>query len=295
MKRVMFFGDNQLCCSFLENIFLGTDISINKYDEHLDFFNQIVNWNIDLILLDRNIGALNGLVFLEKLKQQEALYHIPTIVFSSHFDLDLKIAAYELGALDCISLNDSPTEIVARVKNKLKFYPKGVNNENPLTIRPTSGVEMPKVVLHSDGDCFTYGDLRVDFFTHQVFDKSGGSYEWIPLSFLDYKILVFLLKNIDRNVSRQTLIKSVWGNNIHISNRTVDVHISGLRKKSKTLEKYIKTIYGKGYFFSKENDGVNSFPYRQSTESQAQTVAKVKTSTNNISRYKGQKRNISFQ
>jgi two-component system phosphate regulon response regulator PhoB len=186
---------------------------------HLDTFRY------SAIILDLHLPDGEGLRFLDHLKKEEKTKHIPVFVISSDSSVAQKVACFSMGAEDYIVKPFDPTEFHSRVIEKLKRF---------------SAQKEDSAVTQT-------GNLLIDHLRQKVLLKdSEGSEKELFLTFIEFKILSRLCKNLERVYSRAQLIDLVWGET-HISERTVDSHIAHLRKKISESTVEIEPIKNMGY------------------------------------------------
>ncbi|NQZ01802.1 MAG: response regulator [Bdellovibrionales bacterium] len=191
--------------------------SISEANSHI----QIQTF--DMILLDVVLPDGLGYSLCESLLKSNS--SVPVIFLSSKSDLSDKVLGLSLGAEDYISKPFEPMELKARVANKL-------------TLRAAS----PESMNSSCGNLV----INLDSMTAKVLMKSGPPRD-LNLTSFEFKLLLHLSKNIGVVQTRNMLLDSVWGTENHVSDRTVDSSIAGLRKKIKDWNYTIRTIYGAGY------------------------------------------------
>ncbi|MEM7438740.1 MAG: phosphate regulon transcriptional regulator PhoB [Pseudomonadota bacterium] len=181
---------------------------------------------VDLILLDWMLPQVSGLEVCRQIKRKKATKQIPVIMLTARGEEDDKIRGLDTGADDYVVKPYSLRELMARVRAAL---------------RSKSG--------QSESDLMVYQGLTVDLVQHKV---SIGD-EAIPLGPLEFKLLRLMIESPGRVWSRDQLLDRVWGDNLNVDTRTVDVHIGRLRKQiSKvTDEEFIRTVRGFGYSLDK--------------------------------------------
>lgn len=179
----------------------------------------------NLILLDWMLPGLSGVEFARHLKEDPSTRDLPIILLTARTDEADKVRGLGIGADDYITKPFSPIEMIARIKAVLRRAVPGL----PITAVEVSG-------LRIDPDCH-----RV---TVQQRDLSMGPTE--------FKLLYYFMTHPERVFSRAQLIQQVWGNNIYVEDRTVDVHIRRLRKSLEPSghDNMIQTVRGSGYRLS---------------------------------------------
>ncbi|MDN3524938.1 phosphate regulon transcriptional regulator PhoB [Halomonas sabkhae] len=184
----------------------------------------IVDHQPDLVLLDWMMPGTSGIELARRLKRDEATAELPIIMLTAKTEEDNKIQGLESGADDYITKPFSPRELVARLKAVLRrSTPHGV--EDPVEV---------------DG-------LLLDPVSHRV-SVDGQSLEVGPT---EYRLLQFFMTHQERAYTRGQLLDQVWGGNVYVEERTVDVHIRRLRKAlGDPYQQLIQTVRGTGYRFS---------------------------------------------
>ena len=179
----------------------------------------------DLVLLDWMLPGGSGIQLAKKLKQHEYTRDIPIIMLTARGEEEDKVRGLDAGADDYITKPFSPKELVARIKAVMR------------RASPTSGDEPINV-----------NGLVLDPVSHRV----SSNDEDLKLGPTEFKLLHFFMTHIDRVYSREQLLDQVWGTNVYVEDRTVDVHIRRLRKaiSGNGHEHMIQTVRGAGYRFS---------------------------------------------
>ena len=188
--------------------------------------NILENPNFSLILLDLMLPDGSGLDLCRELKSNSALKEIPIIILTAKDDEVDKVVGFELGADDYVTKPFSVRELILRVKAVLKRNQK---TATPLEINRN------------------FGSLVMDIESHEVFIDD----EEITLTALEFKLLNQLVERRGRVQTRDQLLSDVWGYSSDVTTRTVDTHIKRLREKLGVMGKYIQTIRGVGYKFSR--------------------------------------------
>jgi len=184
----------------------------------------------DLILMDWMLPGSSGLEFTRELKQNPMTRDIPVIMLTARGEEDDKVRGLECGAEDYVTKPFSPKELVARIN-----------------------VILRRLAPHTTEASVVAGALILDPSSHRV--SVAG--QVIGLGPTEFKLLHFFMTHREKVFSRSRLLDHVWGTNVYIEERTVDVHIRRLRQALEPyqLEGFIQTIRGAGYRFSEQVTG----------------------------------------
>jgi two-component system phosphate regulon response regulator PhoB len=184
---------------------------------------QSIKKNVpDLIILDWMLPDFSGIEVCNQIKKNNKLKNIPVLMLTAKSEEEDKVRGFESGVDDYVTKPFSYKEILLRVKSLLK------------RTKPTL-VE----------DISIFHDLKVDRITKRIF---RGDKE-IKVGPTEFRLLDFLIKSPKRVYSREQLLNNIWGNEINVEARTVDVHIRRLRKaiNIESLPKLIRTVRSSGY------------------------------------------------
>ena len=185
---------------------------------------QVIDHKPDLVLLDWMLPDISGIEFARRLKRNELTSEIPIVMLTAKGEEDHKIQGLETGADDYIVKPFSPRELAARLKAVLRRA-GGQDAQSPIIIK----------------------GLELDPVSHRV-SINGNPAEMGPT---EYRLLQFFLTHQERAYTRGQLLDQVWGGNVYVEERTVDVHIRRLRKAlGSDYEGFVQTVRGTGYRFS---------------------------------------------
>ena len=201
--------------------------SVGSLDEANE---KLKSKKFDLILLDLMLPDGSGLDLCKKIKSNSKTEATPIIILTAKDDEVDKVVGFELGADDYVTKPFSVRELILRVKAILKRS-------------DTKTKEVVEVERQ-------FGDLKIDVDSHEVHVDS----QLIELTALEFRLLKELVDKRGRVQSRDQLLSEVWGYNAEVTTRTVDTHIKRLREKLGSMGKYVQTIRGVGYKFSRTPD-----------------------------------------
>lgn len=176
----------------------------------------------DLILLDIMMPKMDGLEVVERIRDDSQLKRIPVIFLTARGDEKTEVEGLDKGGDDYITKPISTTKLISRIKAVLRrFEDTTVENQD-------------KINVH---------DITIDK-DRYIVTQAGEEFQ-LPRK--EFELLYFLASRKGKVMDRQTLLNHVWGNNVYVVDRTVDVHVRKIRKK--LGDEYIETVKGVGYRF----------------------------------------------
>jgi two-component system phosphate regulon response regulator PhoB len=186
---------------------------------------QIKKSRPDLILLDWMLPGMSGVELAGRLKKDRETESIPIIMLTAKGEENDKVTGLDIGAEDYVTKPFSARELLARIRSILRRV-------SPLLA----------------GEVLSCGGLQLDPVSHRVTSDE----EVIELGPTEFRLLHYFMTHRERVFSRSQLLDRVWGTNVYIEERTVDVHIRRLRKalEPSGKEKLLQTVRGAGYRFS---------------------------------------------
>ncbi len=178
----------------------------------------------DVILLDWMLPETSGLDLARELRRSDTGAQIPIIMLTARSEEEDKVRGLEGGVDDYVTKPFAPRELVARIRAVLRRSGKG------------------------DDEILEAGDLRLDGGAYRV---TAGE-EPVNLGPTEFRMLRFFMSHPERVYTRGQLLDRVWGANVYVEERTVDVHIRRLRKalEASGTDGYVQTVRGAGYRFS---------------------------------------------
>ena len=186
---------------------------------------QLVEPYPELILLDWMLPGGSGIQFIKHLKREALTREIPVMMLTARGEEEDRVRGLEVGADDYITKPFSPKELVARIKAVMRRI-------SPMAVEE---------VIDMQG-------LTLDPSSHRVMANEQA----LDMGPTEFKLLHFFMTHSERVYSREQLLNNVWGTNVYVEDRTVDVHIRRLRKALETSghDRMIQTVRGTGYRFS---------------------------------------------
>ncbi|MBL4802353.1 MAG: phosphate regulon transcriptional regulator PhoB [Emcibacter sp.] len=181
----------------------------------------------DLILLDWMLPNLSGIEICRRIRRNKKTQNVPIIMLTARAEECDRVRGLDTGADDYVTKPFSPKELIARIKAVLR------------RIRPSL-----------TGETLTFDDIILDATSHKV-TRNGTP---IHLGPTEFKILRYFMESPGRVFSREQLLDNIWGNNIYVESRTVDVHIRRLRKALNNGDSsdVIRTVRSAGYALDKK-------------------------------------------
>ena len=197
------------------------DYKCRGFDRPSEFWASLKSTKPELLLLDIMLPEEDGISILKKIRQSPLLKSIPVIMLpakDTEFDV---VTGLDAGADDYVTKPFGMMALVSRIKAVLRRYEKTEEISEILEVN----------------------DLKIDRTKHEVYVKDHQVF----LTVKEFDLLVLLIQNRSKVMTREQLLDSVWKIDADIESRTVDVHIKTLRQKLETASELIETIRGVGY------------------------------------------------
>jgi two-component system alkaline phosphatase synthesis response regulator PhoP len=221
-KRILIIDDEEDLCEILQYNLGNAGYQTEVAHSAEEALKRSLN-NFDLILLDVMMGPMSGFRMADKLRKEMNI-NVPIIFLTAKDTENDILTGFSLGADDYIPKPFSVNQLTARVKAVLKRS-RTEKIKLPVTIR--------------------YGDIEMDFIRKRLILND----EKVELTKKEFEILRLLLENQGKVYSREEILTTVWGHDVIVTERTVDVNITRLRTKLGIYGKNIKNKTGYGYFF----------------------------------------------
>lgn len=179
----------------------------------------------DLVLLDWMLPDTSGLDLARALRRENLAQEIPIVMLTARTEEEDKVRGLDAGADDYVTKPFGPRELAARIN---------------AVLRRAGGED-------SD-DVLEVGPLRIEAAAHRVLVDERA----VHLGATEFRLLKFFVAHPDRVYTREQLLDRVWGPNVYVEERTVDVHIRRLRKAldGTGADRFVQTVRGAGYRFS---------------------------------------------
>lgn len=179
----------------------------------------------DLILLDWMLPGGSGIQLIKSIKRETLTRDIPIVMLTARSEEDDRVNGLESGADDYVTKPFSPKELIARIKAVMR-------RSSPVT----------------EHESLSFNGLVLDPSSHRVMVNDRP----LDMGPTEYKLLHFFMSHPERVYSREQLLNQVWGTNVYVEDRTVDVFIRRLRKtlEDSGFDKMLQTVRGAGYRFS---------------------------------------------
>ncbi|MBO6826761.1 MAG: phosphate regulon transcriptional regulator PhoB [Sneathiella sp.] len=180
----------------------------------------------DMVLLDWMLPKLSGIEICRRLRRDQEFRNLPVIMITARGEESDRVRGLDVGADDYVSKPFSPAELMARIRAVLRRHNPNMSN-----------------------DSITVADVTMDLVAYKV-SRNGRELHLGPTEF---KLLRFFMERAGRVLTREQLLDGVWGQNVYVEDRTVDVHIRRLRKalNDKDDTDLIRTVRAVGYCFEK--------------------------------------------
>ncbi|MDX1672585.1 MAG: response regulator transcription factor [Balneolaceae bacterium] len=220
-KTVLVVDDEQDLLDLIEYNLKKEGFEVLKAEDGAEGLEMAHEYAPDLILLDIMMPQMSGLEVLEILREDEELHRIPVIFLTARGDENTEVEGLNMGGDDYITKPISTRKLLSRIKAVLRRY-------NDLEKEPN------RITVH---------DLVIDKDRYIV--TQGEEEHHLPRK--EFELLYFLASRKGKVMDRQTLLNHVWGSNVYVVDRTVDVHVRKIREK--LGDEYIETVKGVGYRF----------------------------------------------
>ena len=225
MKKILLVDDEADILEFLKYNLEQDNFEVLVSSNGKDALKKITH-NPDLIVLDIMMPEMDGFELYQQIKANKEYQDIPIIFLTAKSGETDEIKGLDLGASDYIQKPISPKKLIARIKSNLR--------KSDQTEKKSKKFENLKI-----------GALEIDVEKFEV--KVDSKKKFFPRK--EFQLLYFLAQNPGKVINRETLLKEIWGNDVYVIDRTIDVHIRKIREKLGKHSELIETIKGVGYRF----------------------------------------------
>jgi len=235
MDGVLVIDDDVELCGLVSEYLGGEGFTVECVHDGKRGLEHALRGNHLLVVLDVMLPGMNGFEVLRHLREKS---HIPVLLLTARGEDVDRIVGLEIGADDYLPKPFNPRELVARIRAILRRTKNGDRSASP-----------PQIVR--------VGDIELDPATRTV--RQAGSL--IELTSVEFNLLEVLLREAGRVVSRERLVNAVLSRKFSPFDRSIDMHVSKVRKKlgdSEGAPEHIKTIRGVGYIFSRPREKAGS-------------------------------------
>lgn len=226
MERILMVEDSEES-QFLVKRALGNSFEIAYATGIKEALNKLEEKQFDLILLDVSLSDGDGFQFCSDLRNREDCKETPIIFLTGKSTVPEKMTGFILGADDYVSKPFEPMELKVRVESKIRRFKK-----------------------LAEKDALEKGGIRINSGLGRAFIVEDGKETELFLTPIEFKLLYFFMRNHELGLTRSQLLKAIWGESVHVADRTIDKHVSSLRSKLQSKARFVQTLPGTGYRFS---------------------------------------------
>ena len=221
--KILVVEDDEAIAAMLKYNLKAEGFNVAHTDDGEEALQLIEEFKPDIILLDWMLPKVSGIEICRRVRHNEKTRNIPIIMVTARGEESDKLTGLDYGSDDYITKPFSPAELIARIKAVLRRIRPAFSNES-----------------------LNFADIKMDLSTHKA-TRAGLD---IHLGPTEFKLLRHFMENPRRVFSREQLLDSIWGNDIYVELRTVDVHIRRLRKALEVrdgLLDIVRTVRSAGY------------------------------------------------
>ncbi len=220
-QTILVVDDEQDLLDLIEYNLQQEGFDVLKAEDGVEGIEMAREHNPNLVLLDIMMPKMDGMEVVERMRDDSDLKRIPIIFLTARGDEKTEVEGLDKGGDDYITKPISTTKLISRIKAVLRRFEE--------TKEMADKIEVHDIVIDKDRYIVTQGE------------------EEFQLPRKEFELLYFLASRKGKVMDRQTLLNHVWGNNIYVVDRTVDVHVRKIREK--LGDEYIETVKGVGYRF----------------------------------------------
>lgn len=218
MKKILIVDDEKDILEFLSYNLKKEGFSIYTASDGLEGLEKTKKIKPDLIIVDLMMPKMNGIEMCENIRNDKKLSNVIILFLTARSEDYTQIAALDSGADDFIKKPIKPKLLISKVKSIMRRFSLNKNLKN-----------------------YIHKDVELDIEKYSVKIKGDN----IKLARKEFDLLKLLINQPGKVYTREEILNDVWGNDIHVVDRTIDVHINRLRDK--LGQKFIETVKGIGY------------------------------------------------
>lgn len=223
-KNIFLTEDDDSIRALVKVALEGYNHTVFDFETAEDALEKIKTVKPDLAIFDLMLPGMQGTEAVKILRENDKFKKLPIIILTAKDSEVDKVIGLDSGADDYVTKPFSVMELMARVRSQLRRTEE-------------SAVSYKEI-----------GCLKINTDTREVFVNN----ELVVLTFKEYELLIYLIDNTHRVVTRDELLNKIWGYEYTGETRTIDIHIRTLRQKIAPAGEYIKTVRGMGYRISKD-------------------------------------------
>jgi two-component system alkaline phosphatase synthesis response regulator PhoP len=220
-KTILVVDDEKDLLDLIEYNLKKEGFNVLKAENGEEGIERAKEFHPDLVLMDIMMPMMDGMEAVEKMRKDDELKSIPIIFLTARSDEKTEVEGLNKGGDDYITKPISTTKLISRIKAVLRRFDETEEEVNRLEVH----------------------DLTIDKDRYIV--QRGDEEFQLPRK--EFELLYYLASRKGKVRDRQTLLNKVWGDNIYVVDRTVDVHVRKIREK--LGDHYIETVKGVGYRF----------------------------------------------
>lgn len=223
MAKLLVVDDEYNIRELIKKYALFSNHEVDTAQNGIEAIQKTKQKEYDVLIMDIMMPTLDGFSAIREIRKFSS---VPIIILSSRSEEYDKLYGFDLGIDDYVTKPFSPRELMMRVN----------------AIIHRAGFRISKESLN---DVWEYQTLKIDYAAHLLFIDENK----VDLTPKEYEVLVYLIDNINKIVTREQLLEKIWGYDYGGDERTLDTHMKSLRKKIGTYADYIVTIRRVGYRF----------------------------------------------
>lgn len=224
MNKILVVEDSEDSFQLVDRA-LGKNVVLHWAQTLKEGLRKIKENAYDLVLLDVMLPDGDGFQMCSIMQASDELQNIPVMFLTARHSTNDKVLGFSTGADDYIPKPFDLLELRARVEARLRKRAYSKKKENLLRL----------------------GDLQVNVSAQKVTVFDNKQAVELDLTPIEYKILTLLMREPNKVFSRDEILDNIWGKDVHVYSRSVDTHVSKLRKKLNSKSQYIQSVHGTGY------------------------------------------------